>query len=138
MGAWGALAFDNDEACDWSAGLEGVSDLSYVEETLGQLEEESDDYLDSDTACSALAACEVLARLRGKPGYQNAYTETVDQWVASHPQNPSTALLQRAEAAITRILGDESELRELWEDAEGTDADGSWRMAVADLQSRLK
>ena len=47
-------------------------------------------------ACNFLAACEVLARLRGHPGYQNAFTKKVDQWVAAHALTPSRALLTRA------------------------------------------
>ena len=38
-------------------------------------------YLDVDAACEGLAACEVVARLKGNWGARNAYTETVDKWV---------------------------------------------------------
>ena len=46
---------------------------------------------------------------------------------------PSPTLLARANAAIERILGEKSELRELWQ--EGDDAE--WQGAVADLRRRL-
>src|SRR5690606_28848803 len=109
MGAWGELAFDNDTANDWAYGLDDVSDLSLVESAFDELEAIGDEYLDQDVACCALAACEVLARLRGNFGYKNAYTETVDDWVAAHPLTPSKALLSRAASAIDRILADASE-----------------------------
>ena len=135
MGTWGYLAFDNDTTGDWAFGLEGVEDLSLVEEAFDELEEVGEDYLDQDIACNALGACEVLARLLGRPGYTNAFTEPVDQWVAAHPLKPSPVLLNRAVAAIDRILARDSELRELWEESEES---ASWRQAMADLRERLR
>jgi len=85
------------------------------------------------TACNALAAGEVIARLRGRPGYKNAYTEKVDEWVAAHPIVPPDRLVARGEGVITRILGPDSELRELWADA----GDEEWLVAVDDLRRRM-
>jgi hypothetical protein len=135
MGAWGELAFDNDTANDWAYGLENVDDLSLVESAFEELEEVAGGYLDQDFACNALAAYKVLARLRGNPGYSNAYTEKVDQRVAAHKLKPSAALLQRASAAIDRILGKDSELRDLMEEGGGGE---TWRKAVEDLRGRLR
>jgi len=134
MGAWGHLPFDNDTTNDWAYGLEDVDDLSLVEASFAELEEVGTDYLDQDVASNALGACEVLARLKGRPGYTNAYTEKVDQWVAAHKLNPSPALTKRATAALNRILGDNSELRELWEEGEDGPA---WRKAIEDLRARV-
>jgi len=47
--------------------------------------ENGDDYLDSDEACDCLAACEVLARLQGKWGIRNPYSEELDKWIESNP-----------------------------------------------------
>jgi hypothetical protein len=58
------LAFDNDEACDWASDLDGVDDLSLIESAFVAVES-SGDCLDAHDSCNALAACEVLARLRG-------------------------------------------------------------------------
>lgn len=134
MGAWGILAFDNDDANDWAFGLDDVSDLSLVE-TAFEVVEDTDDYLEAPEASNALAACEVLARLQGRPGYKNAYTEKVDEWVAAHPLKPSAALLARANAVIDRILGDKSELRELWDDSP---EDDKWLASVEELRQRLQ
>jgi hypothetical protein len=135
MGAWGHLPFDNDTTNDWAYGLEDVDDLSLVEAAFDELEGVGTDYLDQDIACNALGACEVLARLLGHPGYTNAYTEKVDQWVAAHKLKPPAALFKRASAAIDRILDSDSELRELWE--EGDEA-GAWRAAIDDLRARVR
>ena len=129
MGAWGILAFDNDDANDWAYDLEEVDDLSLIESTFDAVEE-ADGYLESPEACNALAACEVLARLNGNAGYKNSYTEKVDNWVAAHPIRPPAAIIARANAAIDRILGDNSELRELWNDS---DHNAEWLASVAEL-----
>ena len=134
MGAWGVLAFDNDSACDWASGLEGVDDLSLVQEALDAVDED-EVYLEASVATDALAACEVIARLRGAPGYQNPYTEAVDEWVKSHPIAPSPSLRKKAHAAIDRVLGIHSELRELWEESE-PEYD-NWVSAVEDLRERM-
>lgn len=64
MGAWGVLAFDNDDACDWAHDLESVDDFSLIESAFEDVESE-DEYLEADEASIALAACEVLARANG-------------------------------------------------------------------------
>src|SRR4051812_28483158 len=134
MGAWGPLAFVNDTACDWSYALENPDALPLVDSAFAEVEQPpADDALDQGPACNALAACEVLARLRRHPGYNNAYTEAVDRWVAAHPLPPSSDLLTRATAVIDRILAPNSELRELWSES----GDTEWRDAVEDLRRRL-
>ena len=133
MGAWGVLAFDNDEANDWAYGFDEVSDLSLVDDAFHRIEASAGRYLEQGDAAEALAACEVVARLRGRSGYTNAYTEKVDRWVAEHPITPSPELIARGNAVIDRILGTDSELRELWEEA----GDGEWQAAVANLRTRM-
>jgi hypothetical protein len=133
MGAWGVLAFDNDTANDWAYELEGADDLTLVESALDEVAAAGNCYLDADLACNALAACEILARLQGRPGYTNAYTETVDTWVATHRITPPTELLARASAILDTVLGEGSELRELWDETDGAD----WRASVEDLRQRL-
>ena len=131
MGAWGVLAFDNDDANDWAYELEGTDDLSVVESAFEQVE--SGGYLEAPDGSNALAACEVLARLSGRPGYTNAYTKKVDEWVAAHRIVPPQELIDRGNRAIDRILGGDSELRELWADS----GDEGWLAAVGDLRARL-
>jgi Domain of unknown function (DUF4259) len=133
MGAWGELAFDNDTANDWAYDLADARDLSLVEAAFTNLEAAGSGYLDQDVACCALAASEVVARLQCRPGYTNAYTEKVDRWVGEHPIQIPDSLIVRARAAIDRILADDSELRQLWEEQDPT----AWLASVADLRTRV-
>jgi hypothetical protein len=133
MGAWGADSFDNDTACDWAAGLESTKDLSLVRAAIEVAADPETEFVDADLGCEALAACEVLARLRGAPGARNEYTETVDAWVAAHPQVAPASLLQLAHRAIDRVIGEDSDLRQLWEESDASE----WLAAVESLRKRL-
>jgi hypothetical protein len=133
MGAWGAGTFDNDTACDWVADLEQALDLSAVVGALNAVVAVGDDYLELDPACEALAACEVIALLKGNVGGKYRYPEEVDGWVKAHPVKPSDELTRAALEAIDRILAPSSELLELWDEQDGSE----WRSAVSDLRSRI-
>lgn len=133
MGAWGYGAFDNDDAGDWAFGLEETDDLSLVEEAIDTVLE-ADGYLDAPAASEALAACEVIARLQGRYGKRDSSTEDVDAWVEAHRLRVPPELIDRADRAIDRIIGPESELRELWDDA-GAEA---WLASVEELRGRVR
>ncbi len=134
MGTWDMSSYGNDTACDWAYGLEDVNDLSYVESTLDAvLAVGPSGYVDADAGARAVAAAEVIARLKGNWGDENSYTVTTDTWVRSHRIVPPAALVAKAVAALTRIVSAPSELLELWE--EGEDG-GGWVDAVAELKQR--
>ncbi len=135
MGVWGHECFANDFAADFVTALLDTDDLSLPQEALDLLLNESDDYVAMDLASEALAACEVIARLKGAPGRTDATTEAVDSWVLAHPQKVPSRIVRRAIKAIDRILDDDSELRELWEEGAAGDA---WKASVLDLRRRLE
>ncbi len=134
MGTWGANTFDNDRACDWEEELEDVNDLSLVHNTLAQVIATGAEYLESGVACEGLAACEVIARLKGNWGIRDAYTEVIDNWVQRHPMEPPIELISQALAVIDRVLTIPSELMEAWAQVSENE---QWREAVADLRSRV-
>jgi hypothetical protein len=138
MGTWGYLAFDNDTTNDWIDNLETVNNLSLIESTFDELEDVGDEYVDADIASEALGACEVIARLLGNLGYTNSYTEKIDRWVATHQINPSPELVNRALAALDRILGDNSELCELHKEGTEEDNNNDWHKVMEDLRKRLQ
>ena len=135
MGTWDEGSFGNDTACDWSYGLEKVNDLRYVETTLDKvLAYGAGEMVPADAAECAVAAAEVIARLKGRWGEEDSYTETTDAWVRSHPVSPPPALVAKTVAALERIVRPPSELLDLWEEAE---EGGSWVEAVAELKGRI-
>ncbi len=134
MGTWAIDAFGNDDACDWVFGLDECNDLSLVEEALNKVLVEGAEYLESPDACEVLAAIEVIARLQGNWGEKNAYSKSMDAWVEKTKLVPSKELASKAHKVIERILADDSELRELWQESEEFD---EWKASVKNLAGRV-
>lgn len=120
MGTWSCQAFGNDAALDWLDGLEesGFA-LSYLEGPLDRVLNAGSAYVESTDAEEAIAAAEVLARLMGAAGTQHdAYTQRIDEWIASARSRPPPPELHRkAIAVLERVAAENSELRELWEES---------------------
>lgn len=133
MGTWGPLAFDNDDACDWACEFDSVDDFSLIESAFDSVES-AEGYLDALDASIALAACEVVALASGKGGPENSYPESIEVWFNEHKLKPSKALIDRARGVIPRVTGEQSELRELWDESKSAK---EWREAVEDLRVRL-
>lgn len=135
MGAWSEDTFGNDSACDWVGEFLEEPGLEPVRDAIDEVLEGDDDYLDSDVASNCLAACEVLARLQGKWGVRDAYSEDLDKWIEANPQRVPDNLKKAADRAIERILGPESELVELWDEGR---INKKWHAAVDDLRVRVR
>lgn len=135
MGAWSHESFGNDDACDWVYRLEECDDLSLIESTLDAVLAVGDDYLESPEAAEAIAAAEAVARLQGHFGTCDSYSETLDAWVRKVQLQPSPALARKAQRALDRIVGEASEMRELWDESDEGEA---WTAAVTELRSRIE
>ena len=134
MGAWGHGSFENDNACDWAYSLEESKDLSLVEAAMEKVLASGPEYLEAPDSEEALAAVEVLARLKGNFGVRDAYTEGVDAWVAKNKLPVSPELTNKALATIERILSEPSEIVELWQESDEFD---DWKRSVEDLKRRI-
>lgn len=135
MGTWLVDSFGNDDACDWADGLEEVSDLSLVEDTINAVLALGNEYVEAPEATAAIAAIEVIARLQGNWGERSAYSLNTDMWVEEHKLlKPSKELVQKAHLVITRILAENSELNELWQESDEYNA---WLQSVTELKSRV-
>jgi hypothetical protein len=135
MGAWSSDPFGNDTAGDWKYGLDDVDDFTLIEKTIQKVLDFGDDYIEAPDAEEAIAAIDTIARLKGRFYIKNAYTESVDNWVASHPLIPTTSLIEKANKALDRILSEPSEILELWGEGEDFEA---WRNQIEDLKNRIK
>lgn len=118
MGAWSHEPFGNDTANDWAYELEETKDMSHIEAALDNVLEQGSEYLEAPEAEEAVGAVEVIAKLLGRGTQSDAYTEKVDVWIKSMNQQPSPALLQKARQVLERILADNSELLELWQESD--------------------
>jgi len=134
MGAWSERIFGNDSAYDFANDLEQCSDLSEIDIALNDVLSVGTEYLDNDVASAGLAACDVIACLKGQWGQQEEYPETICKWIKSHPELSNTAPVEKALAVIDRVLTEPSELKGLWEDGNSYEA---WLAAVTELRSRL-
>ena len=133
MGAWSIASYGNDTACDWAYGLENVSDLSPVRETIQKVVDAGEDYLEATDAEEAIAAVEVIARMKGNFAMRDPYTEPTDNWVKAHPQQPPEELVILGADALDRIQRPPSELLELWQESPEFEA---WKTSVLDLKNR--
>lgn len=137
MGSWDVGSFGNDAAADWVFELEEAEDLSVVESALNSVieEAESDNYVESPTGCEAVAACEVIARLKSNFGKRDAFSEGVDNWVANHVITPDTDLIAKALRVLGIVRSEQSELYQLWKES---DSFADWEASIDDLLSRVR
>jgi hypothetical protein len=143
MGTWAVDAFGNDFAQDWAEDLHETSNMDAIENTLDTALADGEE-LEAPLAAEALVAIEVLARLQGKGGERTEDSAAIDEWVDAQKTRaeakgkgqlkPRTDLAGRAQQALVRILSEQSELRQLWEESEHYAA---WRASVDDLAARL-
>ncbi len=134
MGTWGVGSFANDAASDWVYELEHVEDLSYVEETLTKIVTIGSEYLEAPEAEEAIAAADVLARLKGAHKGDQTDSEAVADWVAAHPQQPPAGLVSIALQALERITTPPSELLELWMESKDFE---KWKDEISALKAAL-
>jgi hypothetical protein len=134
MGAWGPGVFENDTACDFASAVADGGGIPALALALDRVLSSEGDYLEAPDAAEGLAAAEIIARLRGSPGKETAYTASIDAWIKGLQTTASDELIEKAKRSIVRILTEPSELLELW--AASDDFDG-WKCSVEDLSKRL-
>jgi hypothetical protein len=91
MGTWGVNSFDNDNAADWVWELEEADDLSVVEEAIERVLDCGDELVESPDAEVAIAAADVLARLKAGPACK---TDTVKAPTNGSGPTPSNRRLR--------------------------------------------
>lgn len=135
MGTWSHEPFGNATANDWAYDLEETKDLALITRVFDGVLELGDEYLEADQACEAVAAAEVLAKILGRGTQTDTYTEKVDEWLQTISEQPSADLLNKAKQVLRRVLAEDSELKELWEESDDAEA---WRDNIQTLIARLE
>lgn len=134
MGAWGVGSFDNDDAADFLADITESGDLSLIREVLDNVIT-STEYVEAPDACQAIVASEILATALGRPTCAAQQEDEIGRWVARIRPTVDSELAAQAREALTRILAQNSELRELWEE---TEEFSEWQATVAELRQQLQ
>jgi hypothetical protein len=130
MGAWGTGPFDNDDAMDFVGDLTDEP-ASAREVRIRQALDLPDGYLDAPDASEALAAAALLVAARHTPPGE---PEEVQELIAGGGVPTTEVDRESARRALARIVGEDSEWRELWEEAGSFDQVNA---LCADLSNRL-
>jgi len=135
MGAWGTGVFANDGAMDWTAEFQQAPAAQSLREAF-ETAVGTEDYLEIDPGCHALAAAEVVAAAVGKPGQD--IPQALRDWASANPAIATPQLIALARSAIDRVMmAESSEVAELWaETARPADA-AEWLSRIDDLRQRL-
>lgn len=132
LGTWDVGPFDNDTAADWCGDLDDAAAekrAALIREALSRVAEHGDEYLDSGDAVEAIAAAAIVAaQLPGGAGIDTAYAP--DFLLEGGTVEVAHDVPAIGVRALDRIVGDDSEWRELWEEAEE-----SYPLALASVQS---
>ena len=131
MGAWGIGAFENDDAADWAWELEEGLDLGPVRQALAATMDTDGCLERPEGACAVAAAAVVAASFDGDI---KGFPEEVGEWIDDHPDSATRGDARLALDALERVMSEESELRELWE--ETPDAT-KWATEIEKLRHRL-
>jgi hypothetical protein len=118
MGTWGTGPFDDDVAADWAGDLDDADPPRRPDMLRNALEEvaNSAGYLEAPAGAVGVAAAAVVAHVRsGGQGFESAYA----------PEFLSTGdgidlpegIDKLARLALDRVVADDSEWRELWEES---------------------
>lgn len=135
MGAWGVGTFENDTACDYALEVAEGSNLARLESPIDHVLASGNAYLEAPQAEEALAAAEINARLMGRFGKHDAYTEKIDEWVGRVGLSPSDELAEKARRCVARVMTQPSALLDLWTES---DQFASWQSSVEELLRRLQ
>lgn len=140
MGTWDAGPFDNDTAADWCGDLDNAAPgqrSAMVRSALTAVLDNGDDYLDSDVAAEAIAAAALVAsQLRG--GTKVTSASAPDFVLAGGRLELADDVPDLAVQALDRIVGEDSEWRELWDESDDSaSAFATARQLRATIQATL-
>jgi Domain of unknown function (DUF4259) len=137
MGAWGAGAFDNDDAADWDLMFENAdlaTGLRLITDALSAAAQaDGAAYLDLSDGAPAVAAAEAVALINGQSVDESPYNESMRQWVTRARPGADAALTDLARRAVDRVAGQSSELSQLWSESGSSE----WHSALAALKAKL-
>jgi hypothetical protein len=129
MPGWGTGSFENEDAQNFLGELR-LKTPGDLQQILAGAADESD-YLDAAQSGVVIAAAEVVATAKGAP--PQTVPRQIAEWVGKIPGAPSAAMNELAQRAVNKVRTN-SELRDLWQEAEGVN---EWSAELRELEGRL-
>lgn len=136
MGAWGSGLYDNDHAMELVEEVVGGGGLESLEEALRRAVEVGEEYLEAPEGEQALAAADIVSRLRGRNVPADTGVAELAEWLEDVDFFVGKETVRRAGAAVARVMRKPSEVMELWSESGSLDA--TWAAAVSLLVRRLE
>ncbi|HXB72595.1 MAG TPA: DUF4259 domain-containing protein [Candidatus Acidoferrales bacterium] len=131
MGAWDVTAFGNDDAADWALDLlETKKPAEFLENTFTLAK--GNGYLEAFDGGQIVAAAAVVATACGSA--PQGLPEDLGEWLRGK-EAAFQYLAPTALAALQRVRGEESELRELWQE---TDDFSAWCSDLDAISATLR
>ena len=122
MGAWGMGVFDDDTSCEVieDAMDENILVSDLVKKALSSSEEE---YIEYTECHEIIVAAAMTNALINKVTYEGI--DNLENWLSKQAVESVVPFKEKLANALSRVLGDSSELNELW--AENEDDYPEWK-----------
>jgi hypothetical protein len=130
LGTWGPGPFENDAAMDWALGLGRSGDPDLPQSVLHRLDKAASH--NARVGAVVLAAAEAIAASRGHAAER--LPDEFRQWLAAANPRADAAAAELALGVLAKVQGEDSELRLLWAEVDGS----RWRSTLDDLRRRLR
>ena len=137
MGTWGTGYFEDDSALDFMNSIEQSDDPKRVLVKAFDKAIRSD-YLESDEGTAVIVSAAYVDRQVNGTKFSpdnNGQSFEIDTFPERHTDKNFFDLKPKAVSALARILGDNSEINELW--AENDEDYLTWREGIQQLIARL-
>ncbi len=132
MGAHGINIFDEDHACDWLSDLCDHDDpKEFFRECLNL--SDADEYLEVMQCAGVLGTSVIIDGILN--GSAKELPEEAVEWIAEHKNLSVQRLVPKAISGLDAVLGEESELNDLWKENE--ELYPEWRRQIEELKERL-
>jgi uncharacterized protein DUF4259 len=129
MPGWGTGSFENEDAQSFLAELH-LKTPDDLKQILAQAANEIE-YLEASPSGVVIVAAEVVATAKGAP--PQTVPPQIAEWVGKIEGAPSAEMSDLAQRAVNRVRLN-SELRDLWQEAEGLN---EWSAELRELEGRL-
>lgn len=127
-GAWGANAFENDDALDWLSVCTKVQGSDAVSDALNAVLKS--EFIEVDVGAAGIAAAEIVAAKRGQPSSELPE----DARTCIGRLHKVESLAARARTVVQKVMNPKtSELAAEW----ANNGSKAWQASLADLAKRL-